>query len=87
MKFIKEYCKAANRAVIRTQTYTHSWGYFFNLVKEAKKDFPGLTTDKIEIVHYGGRHYKGTYGIEFVLNKKIPISKEYTQISNLEFSL
>ena len=38
--------------------------------EKAKKDFPELTSDNANIMHYGGTRFNGTYGIEFTLERE-----------------
>jgi hypothetical protein len=51
-----------------------------NLFEEAKKDFPFLDTEEIEIVQYRGTKYpnRSSFGIEFRLwqDKPVPQYKE-----------
>ncbi len=89
MDFIKEYQPVVEqfpgRCVIRTNTYCKNFSHICFLVAEAKKDFPDLKDNLIEIAHYGGQHYKGTFGIEFTPTGEVPDS--YEKISELEFTL
>jgi hypothetical protein len=55
------------------------------LFEEAKKDFEDLTPDNIQVVVFGGRHYAGTYGIEFDVPPYAEAPKEYSEIRVLEF--
>ena len=65
MEIIKEYCEIANKCVIRTNTYVHTWKHFNMLVNIAREDFPLLKEEDIEIVMYAGRNYDRTFVIEF----------------------
>lgn len=90
MNIIKEYCQSQNDSsppicVVRTRTYADTLHYFDELFAVAKSDFPGLRREDCVIVHYGGRHYKGTYGIEFRWSGEIPES--YQKIEHLEYKL
>jgi len=84
MQIFKEYCKASKRCVIRTNAHAHSFGYFKMLVVEAKKDVPDVNEDEIEIVLFGGRHYKHTFGIEFECVAK---PDGYEEIDKLEYTM
>ncbi len=75
------------RFIIRTNTYSNSLFYFNTLFEEAKKDFPDIKPDDVEIIHYGGRRYKGTFGIEWSESITIKRPKEYREISNTEYTL
>ena len=80
MQIIKE--RKGNQFVLRTTTYGKTLGYIVELFNEAKKDFPGLNKDNVNIVKYGGRQYKGTMGIEFEM---VGLSPEvYAEIAELE---
>jgi len=81
MNIIKEYCPQVGRCVVRTDAYDHTLRFFLHLFKEAKKDFPILSTEDVEITRFGGQHYKGSFGIEFSA-KAVPES--YRKINNLE---
>lgn len=85
IKLVKEYCSDAKTCVIRTTTYNHTAKYFKKLITEAKKDFPLLADNNISIIHYGGRIYKGTFGIEFPVNEEP--KEDYLKIKELELSL
>jgi hypothetical protein len=76
------------KVIIRTNTYASTFAHFQMLFDEVKKDFPTLIPESANIVHYGGRHYKGTYGIEFKINEfEIPVPAEYKEVSSVEFAL
>lgn len=80
---IKEYCEYAKTCVIRENSYGSRLSKFLRLIEEAKKDFPSLTDEDIEIVKYAGERYAKTFGIEFeITNQEIPA--EYIRISQLE---
>jgi hypothetical protein len=68
--------------VLRTNTYSNAVAYINNLFREAKKDFPTLEEDKVRVVHFGGRYYKGTFGIEFDTMLSKP--EAYKEIAELE---
>jgi len=84
MNIIKEYCDEVHKYVIRTNTYGHTWEYFNTLVNEAKKDYPTLNENEVEIVQYAGEHYKRTYGIEFRVEDEP--KDEYFRIRKLEYT-
>jgi len=80
---IKEFCKSSNRAVIREDAYGSQWSKFKRLVNEAKKDFPDLNEDDVEIIHFGGERYAKTFGIEFYT---VYAPDSYSEISQLEYT-
>lgn len=80
---IKEFCKDANRAVIREDSYGSQMSKFKKLIGEALEDFPDLSPDDVEIVHYGGERYAKTFGIEFHATYA---PDTYTRISQLEYT-
>ena len=91
MTIIKERCRRTRkspvvRCVVRTDTYAKTLQHFLNLLAEARKDFPDLSAREVEVVHYGGRHYRGTFGIEFSA-KKDEVPRSYGIIRNLELTL
>lgn len=85
MKIIKEHFEESNRFIIRTNTYARTLSHINNLVSKAKKDFPSLSDEDIMIIVYAGRHYKGTYGIEFTASTiKDYKHKDYVPTKSLE---
>ena len=88
MKIIKEVCIGDDfkRCVIRTDTYAKSVEHIMYLYRIASKDFPHLMQEDFSIAHYGGRRYKGTYGIEFNVNMSSN-TEDYRQIKNMEVLL
>ena len=90
MKIIKEFVRIklddSARIILRTNYYIGTFEYIRNLVNEARKDF-SLEDDKIEIIHYAGDRYKGTYGIEFNVDKGVTIPEKYKEVSQVEFKL
>ncbi len=81
---IKEFCPSSNRAVIRTETYGSSVGKIELLMNFAMSDFPGLSKWDIEVVQFGGQHYKRTFGIEF---PAASAPEDYDIIEHLEYRL
>jgi hypothetical protein len=63
MQIIKEFCESSGTAVIRSNTYGSNFGKFVQFYNEAKKDFPSLEVEDVEIVKYGGNRYTKTFGI------------------------
>lgn len=72
-----------SRCIVRTDTYSSTIAFFLRLLEEAQRDFPGLDPKEIEVVHYAGRRYAGTFGIEFAaLTCNVPTS--YREIAEVE---
>lgn len=86
MQIIKEFCPKYNSFILRTQTYAHTLSHFEYLFAVARNDFPGLSKNDVEIIHYGGKTYKRTFGIEFVIYD-IDVPNDYQEISDLEETL
>lgn len=84
MKYIKEHDAYSNRCTIRIRTYASSLKHFLEMAEIAKKDYPTLEDKDIEIVQYGGKSYKRTFGIEF--NVQEP-TEDYTKVPYLEAKL
>ena len=84
MSMIKEFCPSSSRGVIRERNYDNRFSKFQALVQEAKSDFPYLTDEDIEIVHYGGGSYSGTWGIEFPAHG---VPNDYEVTAQLELTL
>lgn len=89
MKIIKEYVPTQKIIILRSNTYASNLQYFLNLLDEARKDFPqiDLKPEDIEIVHYGGRHYRRTFGIEFRNDKEVEVPEEYFRNRKTELVL
>ena len=51
--------------VIGTNCYGSQLSHIKALSDQAKQEFPSLSDDDIKIVHFGGRYYARTFGIEF----------------------
>lgn len=67
--YIREFCVSPSGTsaicIIRLDHYGHSAQVFKDLVDEVLKDFPEFPLEEISIAHYGGSHYRRTYGVEF----------------------
>ncbi|MDO8599326.1 MAG: hypothetical protein Q7S02_04410 [bacterium] len=72
-----------SHCVIRTDTYASSVAHFQLLLEEARRDFPALEPKDAEVIHYAGRRYSGTFGIEFdAATSTIPAT--YIEIAEVE---
>lgn len=80
---IKEFCEDGRTAVIRENNYGSGLDKFMRLFEEAQKDFPGLLYENVSVVKYGGRRYKGTFGIEFETSSA---PNSYIRINALEYT-
>jgi hypothetical protein len=87
MEFIKEVEISSRTCVIRTNYYGSSLQKFLDFFSEAKKDFPSLTPEQVEIKHYGGDRIKHIFGLEFQVPSEVTISESYKRIPRLEFTL
>lgn len=86
MKIIREYSTRSQTCVIRTLQYNSSMSYFESLLAEARKDFPDLKSEEVEIKHYGGDRYSKTFGIEFKRPEK-DVPATYSRMENLEYTI
>lgn len=84
---IKECCALGNDIVyvVRKRSYGSYLSDIEELYQVAKADFPHLQREAVTVVKYGGRHYKGTFGIEF--RKLGPAHNSYRQVRQLEVTL
>lgn len=89
---IKEYCKLRAhlmdqpiRFILRREDYSHRLNKIIELYDEARRDFPNLPLADVEIVQYGGRRYRRTFGIEFTLDTPIPAG--YVEVAQVEDTL
>lgn len=87
MDIIKEYCcqERGYRFILRLPHYGHTVAHINWLYLLAKEDFGLLDGDKVEVVHYGGQRYKGTFGIEF--NSMTEPPEGYKKIEQVESTL
>lgn len=67
--------------ILRTNTYAHSLSHLNLLFAEAKKDFALVD---VEVVHYAGRRYAKTLGIEFSSTADAP--DDFNLIDNAELT-
>lgn len=72
---------------IREDNYGRSLAKINRLVAEARKDFPELKDEDIEVVVYGGVNFKGQIGVEFRATSIDAIKDYYIPISQLEYTL
>jgi hypothetical protein len=84
MDIIKE--STGSIAVLRTDNYVHTLAHFLELFEEAKKDFPELKPEDVEIVHYGGERYAKTFGMEFEIPKGKICPAAYAKIEQVEMT-
>lgn len=86
---IREVCftNAKPRCVVRADTYNGTFAHVERLVAAAREDFPELESDRIEVVKFGGQHYKRTVGIEFDIQDGQAVPPTYQPISSMEFIL
>lgn len=73
---------ASKKFIFRTDTKKHDLRYFETLFQEARKYFPLLSRRDIEVVHYAGSQYRGTFGIEFPSSANAPAG--FTLINETE---
>lgn len=83
-EFLKKEGGGGFRIVIRENAYGSMLDKFEKLFQVAKEDFPNLSSSDVEVIHFGGRYYAKTFGIEFDA-KTYP--EGYSQVSNLEYRL
>ncbi len=86
-RLIKEVCSRPDGKsflhVIRTSTYASSAEHIKNLADRAFHDSAGdATYEDVDVVLYAGRHYAGTFGVEFHLQRKL---EGYADIKELEY--
>lgn len=83
-EIIKEYCKQekGHRFILRLPHYGHSLYQIMSLYQEAGKDFGTLDSQKVDVVQYGGKVYKRTFGIEF--NSMVEPPEGYKQVEQVE---
>lgn len=84
MRIIKE--STGKHCVLRTDTYAHSLAHIEMLFQEAKKDFPSLKAEDVQVVYYGGDRYARTNGIEFPVPEGASVPQEYLLIAHLEYT-
>jgi hypothetical protein len=67
--------------IITSRYYNDSFAHFLFLVGIAKKTFPELKDEDIEIKHYTGRFRKGHNGIEFSVERDT-IPDDYQELKD-----
>lgn len=85
MNLIKE--RSVGRCIVRWRSYTSSLDVILEAVEEAKKDFPWLTPEHIEVIKYGGDSIKRTWGIEFNVHDLESIPNDYTPLHQIHLTL
>lgn len=86
MRIIREYSTYAKRCVLRSDGYLSNLTYFATLYESALEDFPNLKPNAVEVVHFGGDRYRGTFGIQFSwLEGEVP--GHYSRMERLELTL
>lgn len=89
MDIIKEVVKKDNgiyQYIVRTQTYASSMAHLIQLLVFAQQYFPDLHPRDVNVVHYGGEYYKGTFGIEWESSKE-PRKDVWVERKRLEVTL
>jgi len=66
-----------------SDSYSRRVGFILALVAEAKKDFPELDENNVEVQVYAGTSRKRTIGIEFRADD-MPIPDFYYKVDGLE---
>ena len=79
---IKECIHSHKKCAITTNCYGSSLRFIDELFDEAKKDFPTLERNDVEVVKYGGRIRKQMYGLEFMAPGPVPAS--YFSVEDFE---
>ncbi len=74
------------RIIIRTNCYISTFSHFLMLKSVLDTDFPNTNIDP-EVIQYDGRHYKGTFGLEFTLTQGSSVPQEYEEIGQVEYKL
>jgi len=82
-KIIKEVAPN-NICVVRSLSYGHTMQYIQTLYTEALSDFPDLALDDVRVVHFAGRSYARTFGIEFLAKSNSRVPDSYLPIKQLE---
>ncbi len=76
---VKEF--SGTRAIFRTNTYAKGLDHINYMFEEAKKDFPDLEMNQVEVVEYGGDRIKRIMGIEFDVQNPSDIPSNYTELA------
>jgi hypothetical protein len=78
---------SSNGVILSANTYQHSIAFLNELAVEAKRDFPCLTDNDIEVfVVVRSGHNQGFWGIRFSLPEGTLCKNGYRQVSSLDFS-
>lgn len=82
---VKEYVKIGKgqyRYCLKLENYGKSLDVIDSLWNQAVKDFPDLSKNEVELIHYSNPKY---YGIEFTISVKPP--KSYAEAVHLSHIL
>ena len=82
-EIIKEFCEASSTVVFRSNAYGSQLDKFMEFFEEARKDFPELKESDVRVVHFSGKYYAKTFGIEF---KTEDAPDSYVRIQHLEYT-
>lgn len=86
MESIKEYVPTSRCCIIRSNGYGNSLQEILDFFEEAKKDFPNLTPNQVNVVYYGGQWFTRFYGIEFQVPFGVQVPCSYKEISRVLLS-
>ena len=79
--------KSSNGFILSANTYQHSITFFNDLAAEAKRDFPWLTDNDIEVfVVVQSGYNQGFWGVRFSLPEDIFCKAGYREVPSLDFS-
>ncbi len=99
-KIIKEFVPSdydaalsAGRIIVRADNYGSTLAKFDQLFDIMAADMltyePPIELDRedVEVVHYGGRHYARTFGLEVPIPEGHVVPAEYVRMSTIELTL
>lgn len=79
--------KSSNGFILSANTYQHSISFLNELSAEAKRDFPWLTDNDIEVfVVVQSRYNQGFWGVRFTLPEEASRKEVYRNVPTLDFS-
>ncbi len=72
MDYIREYCPAEHRCLVRTNSQGRSAAHLLKLLRMAMRDFKGLDTHRVVLVRVMNDHKNQSYAWEFTPTGTVP---------------
>ncbi len=84
---VKSFASESNHCLIRTKRAGNTLQMFIDFLREARKDFPLLTDEDVQLEEYAGTVHRHTVGMEWKVPKGFEVPSVYKNIEVLEMTL